>query len=345
MERNENENKENEVDECANYASKDFWNKRFESTSGNFDWYVDWKQLKKYYLPILTESSQILMVGCGNSKLSDQMYNDNYKNIISIDISDKVIEKMSEEYPHLKYIEMDATNMTFKENEFDVCIDKGTLDALLCGEEKIYTSLIKEMFRVIKIGGYVTIITHGEPETRYPLFEYCLKKGSYSVDSKKVGLSFMSNFINSVRNMSEDHSMKNAVKNKNILVAGILDAFINTFDEEDLSEEQRNLKKKIELQLKVKKFLEKNIKKTEEKEKNDDNTLINKSEEDNDKKEERKINDKSENSDENKDNKESNILKKDEETTKKRTQLKDIDNIRRNCCYIYLIKKLKQIDP
>ena len=50
---------------------------------------------------------------------------------------------------------------------------------------------------------------------------------------------------------------------------------------------------------------------------------------------------KNENLEENKDNKASNILKKDEETTKKRTQLKDIDNIRRNCCYIYLIKKIK----
>ena len=32
------------------------------------------------------------MVGCGNSRLSERMYNDDYKNILNIDISDVVID-------------------------------------------------------------------------------------------------------------------------------------------------------------------------------------------------------------------------------------------------------------
>lgn len=31
------------------------------------------------------------MVGCGNSKLSEDMYDDGYKDIINIDISDVVV--------------------------------------------------------------------------------------------------------------------------------------------------------------------------------------------------------------------------------------------------------------
>jgi hypothetical protein len=38
------------------------------------------------------------MVGCGNSKLSEEMYEDGYTDILNIDISDVVIEKMKEHY-------------------------------------------------------------------------------------------------------------------------------------------------------------------------------------------------------------------------------------------------------
>lgn len=76
------------------------------------------------------------------------MYDDGYFNIINIDISDKVIEQMTNyakkkdknmicnkyifcKNNYLKIvIEMDATNMTFESNSFDVVIDKGTLDAI-----------------------------------------------------------------------------------------------------------------------------------------------------------------------------------------------------------------------
>ena len=34
------------------------------------------------------------MVGCGNSKLSDQMYQAGYHNIVNIDISPSVIQQM-----------------------------------------------------------------------------------------------------------------------------------------------------------------------------------------------------------------------------------------------------------
>jgi hypothetical protein len=41
---------------------------------------------------------------------------------------------------------MDATKMTFPDSSFDFVIDKGTLDALACGNEtQISSALLKEM--------------------------------------------------------------------------------------------------------------------------------------------------------------------------------------------------------
>ena len=39
----------------------------------------------------MSKSDSILMIGCGNSKLSQQMFDAGYKNIINIDISLSVI--------------------------------------------------------------------------------------------------------------------------------------------------------------------------------------------------------------------------------------------------------------
>ena len=53
------------------------------------------------------------MVGCGNSKLSDQMYQSGYKNIVNIDISSSVIDQMREKFPYMVWQAMDATKMDY----------------------------------------------------------------------------------------------------------------------------------------------------------------------------------------------------------------------------------------
>lgn len=79
------------------------------------------------------------MVGCGNSKLSEEMSNDGYRVITNIDIAGSVIEKMknhySIRYPLQQFLVVDATNMAYRDNSFDLCIDKGTFDALACGSD------------------------------------------------------------------------------------------------------------------------------------------------------------------------------------------------------------------
>ena len=61
-----------------------------------------------------------------------------------MDISTFVLEKMKvhnsdrpEKFPrshHFQHVSMDATRMNFRDNSFDITIDKGTYDALACNE-------------------------------------------------------------------------------------------------------------------------------------------------------------------------------------------------------------------
>lgn len=119
------------------------------------------------------------MVGCGNSNLSEQMYDVGFTNITNIDISPTVIEQMqkttNEKGKHMKWIVMDATKTDFKNQQFDIVIDKGTVDALICGSDlDLSDALLKEMGRVVKKDGKIFVITHSGPEGRKRVFQYAL---------------------------------------------------------------------------------------------------------------------------------------------------------------------------
>ena len=242
-----------------NYAKKEYWNERFNQTDTNFDWYADWDQLSKYFIPILNSDSNILMVGCGNSKLSNQMYLSNYKNIINIDISDIVIQKMKKQYPEMDWQVMDATKMTFENNSFDCSIDKGTLDAIMCGNDPLPpANLIKEMIRVTKKGGNICIITHGEPESRLDYFEKFKNENcDFEIRYEKINLSFMANLINSIRNKSNDHTLKGGLKDKNKVIASVLDAFVQSYKDAPTNDVDEKTKKKIDLCMKVQAMIDK----------------------------------------------------------------------------------------
>ena len=245
--------------ETVGYSKKSFWNERFEKTESNFDWYADWEQLGKYFKEFLKEEDKILMVGCGNSKMSSQMYNSHFKNITNIDISDVVITKMQKQFPEMKWLEMDATKMDFEDNYFDCTIDKGTLDAIMCGNDPSPPAkLVKEMHRVTKKGGHYCIITHGEPEYRLKYFgKFKNEKFDFEIKYEKIGLSFMANLINSLRNRSSNHTLKDGLKNRNEVVASVLDAFVQSYKDVPLNEEDKKLKKKVDLCLKIQAMIEK----------------------------------------------------------------------------------------
>eukprot|EP00823_Brevimastigomonas_motovehiculus_P001217 TRINITY_DN11737_c0_g1_i1.p1 TRINITY_DN11737_c0_g1~~TRINITY_DN11737_c0_g1_i1.p1 ORF type:complete len:249 (+),score=66.14 TRINITY_DN11737_c0_g1_i1:158-904(+) len=135
------------------------------------------KQKEKEKEPHDRSTLRVLVVGCGNSELSEQMYKDGFVNIISIDYSETVIKQMQNAYgkdmPQLSFQTMDVRDLRFKDETFDIICDKGTLDAILCGNEsaKNSTTMLHECCRVLKRGGVFGIITYGQPATRLPYLE------------------------------------------------------------------------------------------------------------------------------------------------------------------------------
>ena len=157
-----------------NYGDIKYWEQRYKDTGySTFDWLENYPTLKEiiYSLNISKETGKILNLGCGNSEFSENMYDDGFHNIKNIDISKNVIKLMSErnkDRTEMTYEVMDVRDIKYESNYFDLAIDKSTIDALLCGDEAFINvaKMIKEVQRVLKVGGYYMIISYGAPDDR-----------------------------------------------------------------------------------------------------------------------------------------------------------------------------------
>lgn len=113
------------------------------------------------------------MVGCGNSTLSGKMGERGY-NITNIDISDVVIDQMKQKTGQ-EYLLMDATNTSFRDRSFDLVLDKGTYDALVCQPDSdMPFDLVREMGRLANKS--ILIVTHGKATARSPIFNSALEE-------------------------------------------------------------------------------------------------------------------------------------------------------------------------
>ncbi|XP_021894267.1 methyltransferase-like protein 13 [Carica papaya] len=180
------------LETLEDFTSKENWDKFFAIRGGDdlFEWYAEWPQLRDPLFSLLGDSQkdvastpsssssslQILVPGCGNSQLSEHLYDAGFRGITNIDFSKVVISNMLRrnlrERPVMRWRVMDMTNMQFADETFDAILDKGGLDALM--EPKIGPKLgnqyLSEVKRVLKSGGKFICLTLAESHVLGLLF-------------------------------------------------------------------------------------------------------------------------------------------------------------------------------
>ncbi|XP_054742022.1 eEF1A lysine and N-terminal methyltransferase homolog [Anastrepha obliqua] len=137
------------------FAQPEYWNSFFTKRGEkSFEWYGEYLELCEHIHKYVKNTDQILMLGCGNSQLSMDMYDSGYRNITNIDISTVAIRKMLElnerKRASMKFLQMDATQMTFDDEYFSVALDKGTLDALFVDDTAEVHATVERYFNEIK---------------------------------------------------------------------------------------------------------------------------------------------------------------------------------------------------
>ncbi len=164
----------------ADYKEQNYWEDRFGQEE-EYDWLLTFSQLKNYIIPYVKPEDRILVVGCGNSTFSDDLYDAGFHNIVNIDFSKNVILKMSEKSQangrsEMQWKVMDMLAMDFENEFFDVVIDKASMDALMVDEGDVWDpnpECISQadtycfgVQRILKSSGFFLQISFAQPHFR-----------------------------------------------------------------------------------------------------------------------------------------------------------------------------------
>jgi 2-polyprenyl-3-methyl-5-hydroxy-6-metoxy-1,4-benzoquinol methylase len=120
------------------FRSREYWDaffhERQRSGGGVFEWYGDWRDVQSTLMPRLMKAPSrspadvsVLVVGCGNSSLSADMYDAGFTSITSVDFSEAVIAQMrasSASRPGMRWEVMNVKAMTLPDESFDLVMDK-----------------------------------------------------------------------------------------------------------------------------------------------------------------------------------------------------------------------------
>ena len=165
--------------------SRSYWEERYgRDVAGGgdgggeafeFEWYVGWESISSLVMGALHLSparARVLEVGCGSSRLAlDMALEGGFENITAIDFAEEAISEQrriaAKEHAKdaVRFQVEDATAMSYKDESFDVVIDKATLDTLMSNGSPFEAprKLVAQVDRVLAPGGFYFLISHADP--------------------------------------------------------------------------------------------------------------------------------------------------------------------------------------
>jgi len=158
----------------SEFLDRQYWDKFFNKLKqGNsqqfFEWYGSFDDHRQVLSQLVPEESVVLNIGCGTSLIAEDMLQaGKLLDITSCDYSEQVVRDMQERATaknlKLKYEVADVFELakTYKQGQFDVIIDKGTLDAIFPEETTGNIAQLRDKF----FPGVLAALAH-RPGSKY----------------------------------------------------------------------------------------------------------------------------------------------------------------------------------
>ncbi|XP_068605339.1 EEF1A lysine methyltransferase 4 [Brachionichthys hirsutus] len=181
----------------SRYKQVDYWDDRYR-TEETYDWLGSFCKFQHLLENHVNKEDCILVLGCGNSSMSGDMYGAGYQSITNVDYSSvcvRALRARHRECPGMTWHEMDLQQLLFPDASFDVILEKATLDAIMVEEKSPWNlstrtaatvhQALTEVSRCLKPGGRFVSITFASPILRKRLYahaEYSWSVKTYSYD-------------------------------------------------------------------------------------------------------------------------------------------------------------------
>ncbi|XP_026578542.1 EEF1A lysine methyltransferase 4 [Pseudonaja textilis] len=186
----------------ARYRERGFWDARYEQEGAEpTEWFGGLESFREQLEAELKPGDRILVLGCGNSALSYDLFQLGYTDITSIDYSAVCIASMRDRYAHcsgLHWAVMDARFLTFMDGSFDVVLEKGFLDSIMVEEKDLWNvsqeakilldQVLTEVARVLQPRGRFISITFAQPHFRKR--HYAQRAYNWSIQHIRYGRDF-----------------------------------------------------------------------------------------------------------------------------------------------------------
>jgi len=114
------------------FKKVDYWESRFQ-VEEEYEWLAGFSAVEaqlRAVLPPPSENPRILVVGCGNSRFSADVFDAGYTDVTSLDFSSVVVDRMAAKHSGpargaMKWVTGDMLSLdSFPDGSFDVVLDK-----------------------------------------------------------------------------------------------------------------------------------------------------------------------------------------------------------------------------
>ncbi|XP_061776170.1 EEF1A lysine methyltransferase 4 isoform X2 [Nerophis ophidion] len=182
------------------YKSVDYWDERYK-VEESYDWLGGFSKIRHILEKYIKKDDSILVLGCGNSSVSADMYDAGYRSITNIDYSSVCISTMSAKHadrPGMSWRQMGMSQLSFPDASFDVVLEKATLDAVMVEEKTPWEvspqtasfihQTLTEVCRCLKPAGLLISVTFAQPFFRRRL--YARSEYHWSITQHSYGEGF-----------------------------------------------------------------------------------------------------------------------------------------------------------